>query len=219
MSTIRKLSLLVACGVCIAFCTTDVAKAEILTFDELGSPIPADGLTVKGVTFDFKINGVDSTDSIYNLSFLPEFPSNLLANLQQPYLEGNAKGILSLDFATPISALQFNLGLNSFSPVASALTVELFDAGLKSLGITSVNTTPLAILSEGLFSYSGVGVKKAVLDFDASKFGLSPTVDPRFVIDNLTYISIPEPSLLVGLLAFGASSAYACLSRKQQQKV
>jgi hypothetical protein len=216
MSTIRKLSVLAISALCIAFYSADAAKAEILTFDELGSPTPANGLTVKGVTFDFKINGVDSPDATYNSSFPPQLPPNVFANIQQPFLEGNGKGILSLDFAAPISALQFNVGLESFAPVASGLTVELFDVGLKSLGITSVNTTPLAVLSEGLFSYSGASVKKAVLDFDASKFGLSPTDDPRFNIDNLSYTSIPEPSLLIGLLAFGGS---VYLVRKKQQKV
>ncbi len=215
MCTIRKLSVILASAACIAFYATDAAKAEILTFDELGSPIPVDGLTVKGVTFDFKIDGVDSPNATYNSSLPPQLPPNVFANIQQPFLEGNAKGILSLDFATPISALQFHVGLESFAPVAAGLTVELFDAGLKSLGITSVNTTPLAILSEGLFSYSGVGVKKAILDFQESRFGLSP-IDPGFVIDNLTYTSVPEPSLLVGLLAFGGS---VYLSRKKQQKL
>lgn len=216
MSTIHKLSVIVGTIACILFYSQDAANAEILTFDELGSPTPANGLTVKGVTFDFKIDGVDSPDLTYNSSFPPQIPANAFANIQQPFLQGNGRGILSLDFAAPISALQFNVGLESFAPVASGLTVELFDAGLKSLGVTSVNTAPLAVLSEGLFSYSGASVKKAVLDFDASKFGLSPTVAPRFNIDNLSYTSVPEPSLLLGLLAFGGS---VYLSRKKRQKV
>jgi hypothetical protein len=216
MPNTRKLLVLFASTACIAFYNPSTAKAEILTFDELASPTPVNGLTVKGVTFGFKINGVDSPDAIYNSSFPPQIPPNVFANIKQPFLEGNGKGILSLDFAAPISALQFNVGLESFAPIASGLTVELFDAGLKSLGITSVNTTPLAALSEGLFSYSGAAVKKAVLDFDASKFGLSPAIDPRFNIDNLSYTSIPEPSLLVSLFAF-SSSVY--LSRKKRQKV
>lgn len=222
MSIIRKLSLAVVSAVCLAFAIVGAAKAETLTFDELGVPTPVDGLTVKGVTFDFKINGVDSTDAIYNSTFPPEFPPNLFVNLQQPILEGNAKGILTLDFAAPISALQFAAGVETFGSATPGLTVELFDSGLKSLGITPVNTSRLAALSEGLFSYSGSPVLRAVLDFNETQLGFNPTIDPRFSLDNLSYTaatSVPEPSSFVGLLALGALGGVLRLSRQQQCKV
>ncbi len=216
MHTTHKLLLAVLGTASISFATAGSARAETLTFDELGSPTPADGLTVKGVTFDYKIDGVDSTDAIYNQSFPPQLPPNLFVNLQAPVLEGNAKGVLSLDFAQPISQLQFAVGVESTAPVTSALTVELFDSGSKSLGSTPVNTTPQAILSEGSFTYSGVPVQKAVLDFDATKFGIDPTRDPRFSIDNLSYTAVPEPSSLLGLFAIGASGGVLRLIRKQR---
>ena len=215
MRTTRKLLLAVFGTACITFATAGSAGAETLTFDELGSPTSVNGLTVKGVTFDFQIDGVDSTDAIYNQSFPPELPPNLFVNLQAPILEGNATGILSLDFAQPISELQFAVGVESLAPVTSALTVELFDSESNSLGSMPVNTSNQAILSEGLFTYSGVPVQRAVLDFDETKFGLDPTLDPRFSVDNLSYAAVPEPSSLLGLLAIGAYVGGLRLSRKQ----
>lgn len=215
MRTTRKLLLAVFGTACITFATAGSAGAETLTFDELGSPTSVNGLTVKGVTFDFQIDGVDSTDAIYNQSFPPELPPNLFVNLQAPILEGNATGILSLDFAQPISELQFAVGVESLAPVTSALTVELFDSGSNSLGSTPVNTSNQAILSEGLFTYSGVPVQRAVLDFDETKFGLDPTLDPRFSVDNLSYVAVPEPASLLGLLAIGAYVGGLRLSRQQ----
>jgi hypothetical protein len=218
MSTIGKLSIAVVSTACIAFLTAGAAGAETLTFDELGSPTPADDLTVKGVTFDFKINGVDSTDAIYNLSLPPGFPENLFANIQAPLLEGNAKGILTLDFAKPVSELEFAVGVEAFGTLTPALTVELLDPELNSLGVTPVDTSRQALLSEGLLSYSGVPVQRAVLDFDETKLGLDEALDPRFSLDNLTYTPVPEPSSLAGVLALGALGAGLRMLRQQTQK-
>lgn len=217
MSITNKFSLAVFSMACVLFSTSSVSAVTKLTFDELGSPTPVDNLTVKGVTFDYKIDGVDSNEAIYNASFPPQLPSNLLANLQQPSLQGNAKGILSLDFAAPVEALEFAVGLDAIQPLAPGFSVELLDKGLNSLGITPVNTAPLAILSEGLFKYSGVPIKKAIVSFN-SESSLNPN-NPRFSLDNLSYTAVPEPSSLIALLASSAIGAYLYRGRKQQQKV
>ena len=215
---IRQLSIAVFTTVCTLFGGANAIKAETLTFDELGSPTPVDGLTIKGVTFDFKIDGVDSTDATYNLSFdvPPEAPENFVVNLQQPFLEGNAKGVLTLDFATPISELQFAAALPILNTLAPGFTVELFDPELQSLGITPVETNPLVFLSEGLFTYSGVPVIKAVVDFDETKLGFDEVSPPRFIFDNLSYTSVPEASSLTGLLALVVLGGASQLSRLQR---
>ncbi|BAZ14899.1 hypothetical protein NIES4071_67690 [Calothrix sp. NIES-4071] len=221
MSTTNKLSLAVFSIACIVFGTANVAGAATtkLTFDELGSPTPVDNLTVKGVTFDFKIDGVDSNEAMYNASFPPQLPSNLLANLQQPSLQGNAQGILSLDFAAPVEALEFAVGIDAIQPLAPGFVVELLDQALNSLETIPVNTAPLAILSEGLFKYSGVPIKKAIVSFN-SESSLNPN-NPRFSLDNLTYTNttVPEPSSLIALLASSAISACLYRVRKQQKVV
>ena len=216
MSTTNKLSLAVFSMACIVFSATNADAVTKLTFDELGFPTPVDNLTVKGLTFDYKIDGVDSNEAMYNASFPPQLPSGLLANVQQPLLEGNAKGILSLDFAAPVAALEFAVGVEAFRPLAPGFSVELLDQALNSLGITAVNTAPLAILSEGLFKYSGAPIKKAILSFNSELF-LNPN-NPRFSLDNLTYTAVPEPSSVIALLA--SSAIGACLYRvRKQQKV
>ena len=213
-----KLPIAVVSTAWLVLATAGAGQAETLTFDELVPPTPVDGLSIKGVTFDFKLDNVDSTDAVYNLSLPPEFPGNLFVNLQAPSLQGNAKGILTLDFAEPISALEFAAGVEAFGPITPALIVELFDPKLNTLGRTPVNTTSIAVLSEGLFTYSGVPVQRVILDFDETMLGLNETSDPRFSLDNLTYTAVPEPSSFVGLLAMCVSGGALRWLRKKQHK-
>ena len=55
-----------------------VAWGETIFFDEVPTQ-PVHGLTVKGVTFDFRIGGVPSLDAIFNTFVRPRFHP-----LQQP---------------------------------------------------------------------------------------------------------------------------------------
>lgn len=218
MPIIRQLLIPLLSTACILFGGANVVRAETLTFDELSSPTPVDGLTVKGVKFDFKIDGVDSQDATYGLSFADQTLGNLFANLQQPLLEGNAKGILTLDFTAPVSTIRFAGALPVFNTLTPGFTVELFNQELQSIGITPVDTNPLVFLSEGLFTYSGVPVIRAVVNFDETKLGFDPASPPRFVIDNLNYTAVPEASSLTGLLAFVVFSGALQLSRFHQRK-
>jgi hypothetical protein len=126
------------------------------------------------------------------------------------------QGVLTLDFATAISTLQFGVALLSFRSSTPGFTVELFDPALMSLGITRVNTSRLISFPEGLFTYSGAPVTRAVIDFNE-------TAAIRFALDNLIYepaisTPVPEPASLTGLLALGAFGAGSRLLRKHQQK-
>lgn len=210
MFTIRNSLTAVISTVYIVFGVVSGAKAETLTFDELGVPTPVDGLTIKGVTFDYKINGVNSTDATYNNFDFDRFPFPIVANLKSPILEGNANGILTLDFAAPISALKFDVAVEAFRPIPNALNVELFDTSLKSLSTVPVDTNVLIALSQGVFSYSGLPVQRAVLNF-------APVGFQRFALDNLSYTKVPEPSLLVSLFALGVVSGGLHLSHKGRQ--
>jgi hypothetical protein len=179
-----------------------------LTFDEL-SPQPVDNLSLLGVTFDFKVGGVDSTDATYGAG-----GPGTITFVQDPSLEGNAAGILTLDFAEPTSLLNFGVALNTFNSLTPGFTVELFDPALMSLGITPVNTSSLVSFTEGLFTYSGAPVTRAVIDFNE-------TAANRFALDNLTFggsQSVPEPTSTLGVLAFGAFGGGSLLKRKRQQK-
>jgi hypothetical protein len=57
-----------------------------ITFDDL-PPQPVDGIHQEGVTFDFKVGGVDSTDAFYNA-----FGPGATVYVQDPSIIGNAAG-------------------------------------------------------------------------------------------------------------------------------
>lgn len=179
----------------IALGASGAAEAQTtLTFDEL-APQPVDDLSFMGVTFDFKVNGIDSLDASYSA-----IGPGAIDLVQDPSLEGTSAGILTLDFDTLISELQFGVSLNTFDFLTPGFTVELFDMDLNSLGVTPVDTAPLVSFTEGLFSYTGAPVSRAVIDFDESATG-------RFAFDNLTFTSVsvepesvPEPATLLGVL-------------------
>ncbi len=173
--------------------TVASAASITLTFDEL-PPQPVDGLTFAGVTFDFKIGGVDSLDAVYNRT-----GPGILTYVQDPVLEGNAAGVLTLDFVLPTSFLEFGAALSMDVPLTPGFSVDLYDAALAPLGSFPVDTAPLVLFSEGLFSHTGIPVSRAVVSF-------APGVG-RFALDNLTYGAIPEPGSLwltgLGLAGLG----------------
>jgi opacity protein-like surface antigen len=165
--------------------------AETLEFDELPYQ-SVNGLSYNGVTFGFGVSGSPSTDAYYNA-----IGPGILTYVQDSSLEGNAQGILTLDFANPTHLLEFGLALDTQKPVAGAYTVELFDNTLASLGTITANTDPLIFWSEGMFSYSGTAVSRAVI-------GFNDQYARRFAIDNLTTNTIPAPgAILLGSLGAG----------------
>jgi hypothetical protein len=162
-----------------------VADAAVtLTFDELPTQ-PVNGLSYNGVTFGFTIGGNPSADALYS-----GVGPGYITYLQDTTLEGNAAGILTLDFAQPTDLLQFGLALNSYYPVTAAYTVQLFDQSLVSFGTLSENTYPLIIWSEDLFAYSGTPIRRAVINFNEQAAN-------RFAVDNLSINPIPAPGAVL----------------------
>ena len=153
------------CMICIIGWIAPITRGdEILTFDEL-SFRPVDGVTAKDVTFDFKIDGIDSFDAFYG-----SFGPGELTSIQDPSLVGNSTGILTLDFSAPTDLLEFGVALSTSESLAAGLVVELFDENLSSLGTTTVETVNAegaTAFSEGRFFYSGTPLVRAVIDFAA----------------------------------------------------
>jgi hypothetical protein len=165
--------------------STGVAEAaSTLTFDELPYQ-SVDGLSYDGVTFGFTIGGSPSTDAHYG-----DIGPGTLTYVQDATLEGNAQGILTLDFAMPTNLLEFGIALDTTRPVAGAYTVELFDKTLGLIGIISQNTDPLIYWSEGKFSYGGTAISRAVIDFNDQ-------YARRFALDNLSTNTIPAPGAIL----------------------
>lgn len=150
------------------------AQPVVLTFDDLPEQ-SVDGLSHLGVTFDFKVGGVDSDQAYYNMS-----GPGTLTYIDDPCLIGVASGVLTLDFDSPTPILEFGLAMEAEVPVSPACTVELFDANLESLGVTPLDALPLVEFSEALFTYSGAAVLRAVIDFNEGEID-------AFAIDNLTF--------------------------------
>lgn len=173
------------------------AVPTTLDFTELPFQ-PVDGVSIAGVTFDFKIGGIDSLDANYASG-----GPGSITFVQDPSLEGNAAGILTLDFAAPTPILSFGVALSIFGTLTPGFTVELFDASLISLGITPVTTNSLISFTEAQFNYGGPPILRAVLDFDETAAPL------RFAFDNLTFdvTAIPEPAsiFLMGIGVAGLS--------------
>jgi len=159
--------------------------AVTLTFDELPMQ-PVDSLSYMGVTFGFKIGGSPSNDAYYNA-----IGPGAITYLQGSTLEGNAAGILILDFVPlPTARLQLGVALSTIEPVMSAYTVELFGRSLVSLGFFSEDTHPFVLWSEDQFTYSGTPIRRAVIDFNEQ-------VATRFALDNLTYDPVPAPDAVL----------------------
>jgi len=172
-------------------CAADTAAPITLTFDEI--PFQSvDGLVHAGVSFDFKIGGVDSTEAFYN-----SFGPGTLTFVDDPSLTGDSTGVLTLDFVVPTSVVEFGLALNTTDALSPGFRVELFSENLMSLGETPVNVSPTVGalgFSENRFEYLGVAVSRAIIRFDHQP--------GSFALDNLTFLPVPEPSAF-GLGAFG----------------
>lgn len=183
-------------------CGGTIGCAEtIVTFDEL--PFQSvDGLLFSRVQFAFLVDGVPSNDA-YFASFGP----GALTHVTDPSLTGNSVGILSFVFDVPTRVIAFGAALNTASDLTSGLTVALFDASLRPLGVSPVHftTAPGGLgFSEGHFAYSGAPVSKVVIDFADGP--------DSFAFDNLVFV-VPEPRS-VGLLIAGAMVFFVLSSAK-----
>lgn len=152
-----------------------------VTFDEVPFQ-PVDGLTVGEVTYGFTINGVPSTDADY-----ASFGPNLVNFLQDPVLEGNATGVLSLDFSTPVDSIQFGLARSIQAPVTNGVEVRLFDSAGNPAGTFPLNLTTPVSFAEVQFSYSGLPVQRMEIDLTVATPAQAGT---RFAIDNLIYNTV-----------------------------
>lgn len=162
-----------------AFATPALAAKPVttLTFDELPFQ-PVDGLSFSGVTFGFQIGGVPSTDANYGA-----FGPGSTTFVQDPSLEGNSAGVLTLTFDQPTTVLEFGLARSCICTLTPGVSVELFKPGApgRPRQVITLTTSPVVSFSEALFSYSGPAIQTAVITFPSSGLAI------RFALDNLKF--------------------------------
>src|SRR5712691_5906007 len=113
MKATKKLIPILGVIMVLVFSHAAGAATVVLAFDELPFQ-PVDGLSFMGVTFHFTVGGVSSTDANYDSG-----GPGTITYVQDPSLEGNAFGTLTLDFDVPTPALQFGIALSTGGPLAA----------------------------------------------------------------------------------------------------
>ncbi len=166
----RRLLVLLSALVC---ASAAFAGTMTLDFGEFGTSSTVDATTVTwlGVTFGFSGGSLTYNGAIGGGTAL----------VTDPALMGTTSGVLTLNFASPTTILDFDIALESVLPIPAAYTVTV---GLNSyLG----NTAPLSVFSEDHFTYSGGSpISTAVITFDSNSA-------PGFALDNLTFDSPAGP--------------------------
>ncbi len=187
------------------------AVLHTLEFDEFGSSPPdifADGLSIEELTFGYTPGEGSSDQAIYNGSFSQES-----VFLSGDSLEGNVGGELTIAFDIPTNMLQFDAAVDGDGST-SFMKVELFGDTGNSMGEEMVPLYQILNggLSEGHYSYynplDGGYASSAVIGF------ISSTAE-EFYVDNLSYISTPEPASMM-LLGLGGIVLRKRRGEKQQ---
>jgi hypothetical protein len=189
-----------------------VGAAETITFDGiLGPNVPQ--LTVGGVTFIAE--GVPE-DGVPLVDPRTTFDDRSPSPYPYDFISGNVLQVrstgLRIDFSQPVSSFGFGAALDATSDPGQ-MQIDLFDSGLGSLGtyFLTLDRTPVSHLggtgsnSEGLFFADGLaGMSRARI----TNFGDGINGESLFgyVVDNITFQTVPEPSTLV-LLAGGLAAA------------
>lgn len=177
MKLVRLCLMLVA----IYFYNPITANATLITFDELPEGALIDGAAIDIVTFDFSIpfdaiidGGPGDTPLITPLN-----------------IEGNAFGVLGLNFATPVSNVSYAFALNALVDVLNGSTITIFDANLNPIGTASGNAfvPPDFFFTEGKVNIdSTTPIARAEITF----FPADPFF-PRFAMDDLEFTPTTGP--------------------------
>jgi hypothetical protein len=158
-----------------------------------------DGVSADGVTFGYTEQGYSSPEAFF------DYPTTNYAGAAQtqlvgPYaLFGYADGVLTMDFAAPVSTIDFAVALTTNAADTDGATVSVYDTNGALIATSDVATNPLVLFSEGSFTYSGADASSVSVSFDSSAAG-------DFALGSVT---VPEPDsiavLALGLFGLGSA--------------
>jgi hypothetical protein len=197
MSSLPRSSIIRSIAAAVLFGSLYASAASATTTIGYGSlpQEPVNGVTVDGVTFGYTEFGSASPEALFNV----DIGAGNTQNVDEAALVGFTDGILTLNFASPVSHISFAAALTTNASLTPGFSVSVFDAAGDVLDSTNVDTTPLAVFSEGEFSYDGADATSVAISFDsvdANEFALGS-------------VTVPEPASLamftVGLLALGTT--------------
>jgi hypothetical protein len=149
-----------------------------LRFNELPFQ-PVNGLLFRGAQFSFSIGNNPSLDANYN-----GVGPGQGVFVQDPTLEGNALGVLIIDFPTLTPVLSFGIARNIIGALNPGLTLLLLDVNGNLITTVNLNTAvqPGGVFSEGTFTYGlATPIRRAIFIFPSANLA------SRFALDNLTY--------------------------------
>lgn len=194
--------------ICIPFLWAANAMAlTTITMDEVPYQ-KIDGLSVKGVYFEFAIKGMASDEAAIN-----SFGAGDLNYISGSSLEGTTEGELSIFLETPTPDFSFGIALMSEDALSRAASVSVYKNNSALPQQYWIDTQPLVIFSEAQFHYSGDGASIVKINFYNPR--------SRFAFDNLTFNvtpSIPEPTMFSLLCAGGLVLGLASIKSKNKNR-
>ena len=178
------------------------AGATTLDFGTLPNE-SVNGVTAGGITFGYTEQGSPSLEAFFNVNV----GAGATQNIPGAALVGMTDGVLTLNFASPMEFLSFDVAETTNLTLTPGYTVSLFGAGGHLLQTTNVETDPLVFFTEGEFSYDGPAASTVEISFDpndANEFALGPVS-----------FGVPEPSS-TSIFALGLALLGMMAARRRQ---
>jgi hypothetical protein len=186
--------------------TTTAEANQIIDFSTLPQE-SVDGVTADGVTFGYTEFGSSSPEAFFDQSV----GAGNTVLVQPVALVGFADGVLTMNFASPVSEIAFPVALTTNASLTPGFSVTVFDASGDVLETENIDTTALANFSEGAFSYDGSDASSVAITFD-SVGGVFQGDANQFALGS---VQIPEPGSL-GILTMGLMAMGAMVMRRRQ---
>jgi hypothetical protein len=180
--------------------TTAARADEIIDFGTLPNE-SVDGVTADGVTFGYTEFGSPSLNAFFDT---PVGAGNTVL-VGPNALVGFTDGVLTMNFATPVSEIDFPVALTANESLTPGFSVTVFDASGNVLDNANIDTNVLANFTEGAFSYDGAAASSVAItfdEFDANNFALGS-------------VTLPEPDG-IAIFALGLLGLTAVTFRRRQ---